>query len=133
MTRIRNYETMFIVKSNILDEDIKAQIQLVKNNIEVNGGEILAYEDMGSRELAYNIGKNKRGYYYVFYFTAPTQSILELERNFNINENIIRHMFVKYESKKDISFWTQMKDKALKKIESKVATETKEEVPIKEA
>jgi small subunit ribosomal protein S6 len=70
---------------------------------------------MGSRELAYEIQKNKRGYYYVIYFTAPTESIIELERNYNINENILRHMFVKFESKKEITSWTSMKDDALKK------------------
>ena len=115
MARIRNYETMFIVKSTLPEEEIQAQIELVKANITKNGGEVVACDDMGSRELAYQIQKNKRGYYYVIYFTAPTESILELERNYNINENILRHMFIKYETKKDIAAWTSMKDEAAKK------------------
>ena len=115
MARIRNYETMFIVKSTLPEEEIQAQIELVKSNITKNGGEVIANDDMGSRDLAYEIQKNKRGYYYVFYFTAPTESIIELERNYNINENILRHMFVKFESKKEITSWTSMKDDALKK------------------
>jgi len=115
MARIRNYETMFIVKSTLTEEEIKAQIELVKTTITSNGGEIIAYDDMGTRELAYEIEKNKRGYYFVAYFTAPTESILEIERNYNINENILRHIFIKFESKKDIASWTKMKDAALKK------------------
>jgi small subunit ribosomal protein S6 len=117
MARIRNYETMFIVKSTLSDEEIQSQIETVKGNITANGGEIVACDEMGSRELAYEIQKQKRGYYYVIYFNAPSESILELERNFNINENILRHMFIKYESKKEIAAWTAMKDEAAKKAD----------------
>ena len=115
MARIKNYETMFIVKPSLAEEEVQAQIELVKSNITKNGGEIIECDDMGSRELAYEIDKNKRGYYFVIYFTAPTESILELERNYNINENILRHMFIKFESKKEIAAWTSMKDAAAKK------------------
>jgi len=115
MARIRHYETMFIVKATLTAEEIQNQIETFRSNIESNGGEIISHDDMGTRELAYEIEKNKRGYYYLAYFKTPTESILELERNFNTNENIIRHMFVKYESKKEIAQWTIMSDEAAKK------------------
>jgi small subunit ribosomal protein S6 len=70
---------------------------------------------MGTRELAYEIEKNKRGYYYVIYFKAPSESIAELERNYKVNENIIRFIFVKYENKAEIKQWTAMSDEAAKK------------------
>ena len=77
MSRIKHYETMFIVKPTLTEEETQAQIDLVKSNIEKNGGEIVACDDMGSRPLAYEIQKNKRGYYYVVYYKAPTSSITE--------------------------------------------------------
>jgi small subunit ribosomal protein S6 len=112
---IKHYETMFIVKPTLTEEELQAQIALVRSNIEKNGGEIIAADDMGTRQLAYEIQKNKRGYYYVIYFKAPTESISELERNYRINENILRFMFIKYESKKDIASWTKMSNEAAKK------------------
>ena len=115
MARIRHYETMFIVKPTLTQEEIKAQIETVRNNIEKNGGEIVSAEDWGSRELAYEIDKNKRGYYYVIYFKAPSSSISELERNYRINENILRFIFIKYENKSEIKQWTKMSDEAAKK------------------
>ena len=115
MSRIRHYETMFIVKPTLTEEETQAQIDLVKANIEKNGGEIVAVDDMGSRPLAYEIEKNKRGYYYVVYFKAPTASILELERTYRINEEILRFIFIKYEKKKEIAAWTKMSDEAAKK------------------
>jgi len=115
MARIRHYETMFIVKATLTDEETQAQIAKVKADIEKNGGEIVACDDMGTRELAYEIEKNKRGYYYVVYFKAPTEAIAELERNYNTNESILRHMFIKFESKKEIAHWTSMSTEAAKK------------------
>ncbi len=125
MARIRHYETMFIVKPTLTAEQIQSEIETVKANIEKNGGEIAATDDMGSRELAYEIQKNKRGYYYLIYFTAPTEAIIELERNYRINENILRFIFIKYENKREIAQWTSMSAEANKKTSPK--TEVKEE------
>ena len=115
MARIRHYETMFIVKPTLTEEETQAQIELVKSTIEKNGGEIVATDDMGSRKLAYEIKKNKRGYYYVIYFTAPTEAILEIERNYRINENILRFIFIKSESKREIAHWAKQAEAANKK------------------
>jgi len=119
MARIRHYETMFIVKPTLTDEETQAQIATVKANIEKNGGTIVSCDDMGSRNLAYEIQKQKRGYYYVIYFNAPSEAIAELERNYRVNENIIRFIFIKSESKTEIKHWTIMSTEALKKAESK--------------
>jgi len=115
MARIRHYETMFIVKATLTDEETQAQIALVKSNIEKIGGEVVSCDDMGTRQLAYEIQKQKRGYYYVIYFKAPTEAIKELERNYRVNENIIRFIFIKSESKTEIAQWTAMSDDAAKR------------------
>ncbi|RXJ95081.1 30S ribosomal protein S6 [Malaciobacter molluscorum] len=115
MSKLKHYETMFILKPTLTEEETKAQIEVVKSNIEKNGGEIVSFDDMGTRQLAYEIEKNKRGYYFVIYFKAPANAILELERNYRINEQILRFIFIKYESKKEITAWTKMSDEAAKK------------------
>ena len=117
MARIRHYETMFIVKATLTEEETQAQIALVKSNIEKIGGTITVCDDMGTRTLAYEIEKQKRGYYYVVYFTAPTEAIKELERNYKVNESIIRFIFIKSESKTEIAQWTKMSEAAAKKAE----------------
>ena len=115
MARIRHYETMFIVKGTLTEEETQAQFELVKSNIEKNGGEIVSIDDMGTRQLAYEIEKQKRGHYYVIYFTAPSEAITELERNYRVNENILRFIFIKSESKTEIKQWTAMSDEAAKR------------------
>ena len=72
---------------------------------------------MGMRNLAYEIKKHKRGYYFVIYFTTKPESILELERLYRINEDILRFIVIKYESKKEQKQWQTLVDRANKKPE----------------
>jgi small subunit ribosomal protein S6 len=102
---------MFIINPTLSEEEMKAQIDSIQATIEKNGGEIIVKDDMGSRELAYEIQKHKRGHYCVFYFKAPTESILEIERNYRINESVMRFIVVKYESKTEIKNWTTLVDR----------------------
>lgn len=115
MSKLKHYETMFIVKPTLTEEETQGQIENIKAIIAKNGGEIVACDDMGSRELAYEIEKQKRGYYFVAYFKGEPAGIAEIERNYRINENIIRFIFIKYENKKEVAAWTKMSDEAAKK------------------
>ncbi len=115
MSKLKHYETMFILKPTLTEEETMAQIELVKSNITKNGGEIIVCDDIGTKQLAYEIEKNKRGYYFVIYFKGAPKGILEIERQYRINENILRFIFIKYESKKEIVAWTKMSDEAAKK------------------
>ncbi len=112
---VKHYETMFILKPTLTEEETVAQIENIKAIIEKNGGEIASCDDMGTRQLAYEIEKNKRGYYFVIYFKGNPAGIAEIERNYRINENLIRFIFIKYENKKEIAAWTKMSDEAVKK------------------
>ena len=124
---IRHYETLFVVKPTLTEEEIKAQIDAVKSILEKNGAQIAGEFDWGMRKLAYEIEKNPRGYYYVIYYTAPGSLIKELEHNFRYNEEIIRFLNIKYETKKEIKAWQNLVNKAgaasAKKEESAPAQE----------
>jgi small subunit ribosomal protein S6 len=115
MSKLKHYETMFIVKATLTEEETKVQIDAVKATIEKNGGEIVSYDDMGTKQLSYEIEKQKRGYYFLAYFKGEPNGIKEIERQYRINENIIRFIFIKYENKKEIAAWTKMSDEAAKK------------------
>lgn len=114
---MKHYETMFIVKPTLVEEEIKQKIDFYKDAIAKNGGSIQTCLDMGMRNLAYEIKKHKRGYYFVIYFTAEPKSILELERLYRINEDILRFIVIKYESKKEQKAWQTLVDRADKKVE----------------
>lgn len=116
---MKHYETMFIIKPTLVEEEIRQKIDFYKDAITKNGGQIETTLDMGMRNLAYEINKNKRGYYFVIYFQAEPKSILELERLYRINEDILRFIVIKYESKKEQKAWHALVDRANKKPEPK--------------
>lgn len=104
---------MFIVKPTLTEDEIKARIEFVKDTLTKQGADIKAVEDMGMRDLAYDIEKQSRGYYTVIYFTAEAAAIKELERVYGITEDIIRFNVVKYEKKVEVAAWENMVKKAL--------------------
>ena len=112
---MNHYETLFVVKPTLTDEETKAQIEKNIAIITDNGGEIVAIDDMGMRKLAYPVEKNERGYYTVVYYQAPGIMIAELERQMRYNEEILKFMTVKYSKKKEIAQFTKQADAAAKK------------------
>ena len=105
---LRHYETLFILKPTLTDEEKAAIVENVKNVITQKGGEVVALDNIGVRQLAYPINKFERGHYYIVYYKAPADAVLELERQMRYNEDVLRFMTVKYETKRDIKRWEEM-------------------------
>ncbi len=97
------YETLFVVKPTLTEEEITAQIAKVKDVLAKVDAELLATNDMGMRKLAYPVEKSDRGYYTVLYYKANGDAIAEIERNLRINEEIIKFLTVKYVNGKEIA------------------------------
>ncbi|MCK9373607.1 MAG: 30S ribosomal protein S6 [Sulfuricurvum sp.] len=127
---MRHYENLVIVKPTLTEEEIKNTLAIVEEVITSNGGEIIARDAMGMKKLAYPIEKNARGYFHVMYYTVAPSAISEIERRFRINEEILRFVTMKYDSKREIKAWNDMVNKTKKPaavVTEKVA-EKQEEV-----
>ncbi len=129
---MKHYETLFVVKPTLTDEETKAQIEKTIAIITDNGGEIVAVDDMGMRKLAYPVEKNERGYYTVVYYRAPATLIAELERQMRYNEEILKFMTVKYTKKKEIEQFDKMVAATNQKQHAPVEPKQKE-TPVSEA
>ena len=116
---MRKYETVFILKPTLTEEETKNKINYVKEVLINNGAEIAVEKSIGTRDLAYEIKKQKRGFYQLFYFQAPNEAIAELERIYGISEEIIRFMNIKYENKVEIAHWDNFVAKYGKKDKTK--------------
>ncbi|WP_104625009.1 30S ribosomal protein S6 [Helicobacter felis] len=126
---MKHYETMFILKSTMVEEEIKEKLAFYQEAINKQGGVVEATLDMGIRQLAYEIKKQKRGYYFVIYFKAQASAVLELERLYRINEDVLRFIILKYESKKEQKAWQTLVDRALKKPGTETKQRLKEQAP----
>ncbi|MGW8169952.1 MAG: 30S ribosomal protein S6 [Sulfurovaceae bacterium] len=102
------YETLFVVKPTLTEQEIASQVTKIKDILTREGAELIATDDMGMRRLAYAVEKQTRGYYTVLYYKSEGSKIAEIERNLKINEDIIKFLTVKYGTKKEIAQFDKM-------------------------
>jgi small subunit ribosomal protein S6 len=92
---MRRYETIFIVRPNVAEDEIAAITSRATATIEGDGGTILRINNWGLKKLAYLIKKETQGYYvYVDYAGVPG-SVAEIERIFRIDDRILKYLTVK--------------------------------------
>lgn len=91
---MNNYETIIIINSTLEEANIKATIEKVNALISANG-KVESTEDWGKKRLAYPINKQNEGYYVLINFSSNPDFIDELERVYNITDEIIKHIVVK--------------------------------------
>lgn len=93
---MNKYESVIIINPNIEKEALKAFITKISDLIN-NDGKVLSVEELGKRKLAYEIKKQKEGFYIVFKFEANPQLITELERIYRITDDVIKFIVIKEE------------------------------------
>lgn len=93
---MNKYESVVIINPNVDEEGTKALVEKFTNLIN-SDGKVEKADELGKRRLAYEVNKNKEGYYVVFYFEANTSLIAELERNYRITDEVIKFMTIKVE------------------------------------
>ena len=96
---MRQYELMVIFP---LEEDQhKAGREKLLTDLGNNGAEIEKTDEVGDRDLAYEIQKRRRGKYVLFTIKANPSSIINLDRIFKLNSNLLKYLFVNIEGKKE--------------------------------
>jgi len=118
---MRHYENLVIVKPTLTEEETQASIKAIEEVLTSNGAEIIARDAMGTKKLAYPIQKNERGHFHVVYYTMAPSSIVEVERRFRINEDLLRFVTIKYDSKREVTAWKELVAKTEKRAAAKTA------------
>jgi small subunit ribosomal protein S6 len=95
MKKTHTYETVFIINAALEDPTIDTLVNATADVITKNGGTIETAEKWGRRRLAYPINKKHNGFYAYFLYDAPSTLIPILERYFQFEENVIRHLTIK--------------------------------------
>jgi len=90
-----NYEIMFIVNPNATEEEIDKINAQIENVITSGGGTIEKIEKMGKRRLAYEVDKQREGYYVLFAIVANGGIIKECERRLRVIDAVIKYITVR--------------------------------------
>ncbi len=91
---MNNYETVIILSANASEELTVAFGEKMKELISSNG-ELTKVEEWGRKTLAYEIKKQKEGYYILFTFSAKPEFISEFERILKFDDIVLKHMVIK--------------------------------------
>jgi small subunit ribosomal protein S6 len=89
------YEGLFILDSNQFARDRDSLARKVEGLVEEAEGEILVSRLWEERRLAFPIKGQRKGAYWLMYFRLPTPRLKELTRACEINDSILRQLFVK--------------------------------------
>lgn len=91
---MKKYEVMYILRANLDQESIKAEVASVNSIFTNNQSKVLECKEWGLRELAYEIEHSRKGYYVWMFVEASSKALSEFTRIAGYNENIIRHIVV---------------------------------------
>jgi small subunit ribosomal protein S6 len=86
------YEHVFLARQDLAQAQVDALAENATKILEDNGGKVVKTETWGLRNIAYRIAKNRKAHYVALDVDAPAPAIAELERQTNINEDVIRFL-----------------------------------------
>ena len=89
-TPLRHYEVMVILDPNLEERTIAPSLDAFLNVVKKDGGTVENVDIWGKRRLAYEIDKHAEGIYAVIDLQAGPASVLELDRQLNLNESVLR-------------------------------------------
>jgi small subunit ribosomal protein S6 len=89
------YEHVFLARQDLAQAQVDALAEAASKIVTDNEGKVTKTETWGLRSLAYRIAKNRKAHYVMLEIDAPGSVIAELERQTQINEDVIRYMTVR--------------------------------------
>ncbi len=92
------YEHVFLARQDLAQAQVDAISENASKIITDNGGTVVKTEGWGLKSLAYRIAKNRKAHYVMLDLDAPPAALAELERQSNINEDVIRFMTVRVDA-----------------------------------
>lgn len=123
---MRHYETTYILRPNIGEEQFTEIIDRTNALITNDGGTIISVDLWGMKKLAYEIKKEVQGYYVYVNYAAPGHTIEELERIFRIDDRLLRFLTIKLNESMDEAAITLEKEKIAAQAAALEAAEAEE-------
>ncbi len=91
---LKNYETVFILTPVLSESQMKDAVSKYKKILKDAGAKIINEENWGLKKLAYQIQHKSTGFYNLFEFEAPADTIQKLELELKRDERILRFLTI---------------------------------------
>jgi len=93
--RVDAYETIFVIKSGLTDDEATKIVEKVREMIPRSEGEVLALENWGRRKMAYEVRKEKKGTYAIVHYKGGGVTVGAVERFLRLDEAVLKYITVK--------------------------------------
>ena len=90
---MKKYEAVIILNPN-LSPKVETFTKNFEKLLNSNSFNIVKYEDVGRRQLAYSINNHNKGHYLLFNIEGDPIKLIEIENKIKYDESIIRHIFI---------------------------------------
>ena len=91
---MNQYETVFILNPVLSDDQVRETVGKFQSMLKDAGAKFINTENWGLRKLAYPIDKKKSGFYHLFEFKAPGESIAQYEVELQRDERVLRFLTI---------------------------------------
>lgn len=89
------YEHIYIARQDVSPAQVDLITEELQNIVKENGGKVEKAEYWGLRNLQYKIKKNRKGHYSLMQIDAPSDALVEMERQMKLKEDILRFMTIR--------------------------------------
>jgi small subunit ribosomal protein S6 len=93
------YELTYVISGVVQQNQVDDIVRKVNHLIESNDGDVLEVDEWGNQRLAYEIDRKRSGYYVNMYFQAPGTLIERLERELEVNDDVLRYLTLRMDAK----------------------------------
>jgi small subunit ribosomal protein S6 len=96
---MRSYEVMVILDPELEERTVAPSLETLLNVVRQDGGTVSKVDIWGRRRLAYDINHKAEGIYALLAMTANPSAVLELDRQLNLNEAVLRTKVIRTDAK----------------------------------
>ena len=94
---MNKYESIIIIRPTLNQDEINKLLNKYKEQYESLSNKPVAVEDLGKKKLAYEVQGNSEGNYAIFRFSAQNENFVGIERNYRLDDNVLKFINVKLE------------------------------------
>ena len=94
---MNTYECMYLIQTNLSDDESEKANHRVIEEIEKRGGSLLRRDRLGKKRLAYNIGAHDMGVYYLMHFELPPAEVASLRAAYRMHPRLLRFLILRRE------------------------------------
>jgi small subunit ribosomal protein S6 len=92
---MHSYEIIFILRPDVVDEDVDKTIAQMRGVAESAGGTVEKVEKMGRRRLAYRVARQREGIYVLFNLQGTGDTVREFERRLKVADTVLKYLTVR--------------------------------------